>query len=627
MDICHLDDDEVNVELEVRNLDASKVTSLDDLKRMLADEATGVRGKPAGPHRLKSTNVELQLLNRKSLKCMGDYETAKREGDRDRFSVLYSKVLHLLGRFERLKEIARNLKVSESMVQVESLLEKIIAENVRNSPDSSPTCFAGFTASDLISTECEGAVGFTNENPIVSTAASREQLQIDQQSLPSTVPLPTGSEPVYRFPTTNSSAASFRTNLTRTNITEASGNIFGSRHVSQLPAARVTWSSMTADPFSFNVPQSSSATTNRNPTVPSNLSSLGHNQGMNHWESHPAVENEQINPDRNENHRSRQGLSQTLSRWSIRFGGLKKDLPIDEFFFRVENLAAADNITADSLVLGLHSLLVDSAADFYWVHRRKNPNATWNQLKTSLLAHFSKQENDFELRKTIMSRRQGIREEFGEFCLVIECMAARLTRQMDDAEILEIIRQNMSPRLQDRLLMLPIPSLDFLKSTCQRYERMWSRHSNVSTDGRFSGRMAELGFNAPNNVGEVADSFQHMDISTDRGVDPVPFEFEVAEINRNAGPRPSPEYVICWNCDDIGHTFVDCQSPVRNVFCYGCGAKNTYRPKCSKCSSGNMQRGGNNQSRFRPNASPSNRNTNSNPFSSNRTPNAYNGNQ
>lgn len=38
----------------------------------------------------------------------------------------------------------------------------------------------------------------------------------------------------------------------------------------------------------------------------------------------------------------------------------------------------------------------------------------------------------------------------------------------------------------------------------------------------------------------------------------------------------------CWNCDQLGHYFEDCLQE-RTIFCYGCGAKNTYKPQCVKC--------------------------------------------
>lgn len=40
--------------------------------------------------------------------------------------------------------------------------------------------------------------------------------------------------------------------------------------------------------------------------------------------------------------------------------------------------------------------------------------------------------------------------------------------------------------------------------------------------------------------------------------------------------------VCCWNCDQPGHYWDDCLQD-RKIFCYGCGAKETFKPKCQKC--------------------------------------------
>ena len=46
----------------------------------------------------------------------------------------------------------------------------------------------------------------------------------------------------------------------------------------------------------------------------------------------------------------------------------------------------------------------------------------------------------------------------------------------------------------------------------------------------------------------------------------------------------------CWNCDKTGHNYYDCLD-VRRVFCFGCGATDTYRPSCLKCSEKSRTKG------------------------------------
>lgn len=50
--------------------------------------------------------------------------------------------------------------------------------------------------------------------------------------------------------------------------------------------------------------------------------------------------------------------------------------------------------------------------------------------------------------------------------------------------------------------------------------------------------------------------------------------------------------ITCWNCDRAGHAHNKCYAK-KSIFCYGCGKKNTIRPKCSNCSSKNLENTGN----------------------------------
>lgn len=138
MDIKHLDEEEILVELETRNIQPNTENALEKLTTVLADEEAGRVGRPEHPHR----------CNKKLRCCMGDFETAKRTPDRNVYAKLISKTIHLIHRFERLAIHAQNLNVSNSLVQAKELLNKIKSAITRSSPDSSAE-FAGFSANDM----------------------------------------------------------------------------------------------------------------------------------------------------------------------------------------------------------------------------------------------------------------------------------------------------------------------------------------------------------------------------------------------------------------------------------------------------------------------------------------------
>lgn len=179
----------------------------------------------------------------------------------------------------------------------------------------------------------------------------------------------------------------------------------------------------------------------------------------------PLFQPNQVRADYPAQHNNHYNLGHAMSRWPIRFPGPSK-IPIDEFIFRVESLARADNIPAASLMLGMHFLLEKGPADFHWNFLRKNPEATWVQCKAVLQERYATLDSDVEIRKAIADRRQLPGEEFGEFCLAIESLANRLRRAMDEGEIIDYLRQNMNHRLQTVLLLHPIYTIRELQAQC-----------------------------------------------------------------------------------------------------------------------------------------------------------------
>lgn len=508
---------------------------------LLAEEEAGQRDKPSAAHPCKG-NGELLLCNKKLSICMSGFENWRRERTVENLEEqilfqLRSRSVHVFDRLTRLAVFAPNLNVDDSIEQAGELLDKIEKglQGEFSPLPAAPTATVVYNQGNADAVQNQG------------DGRRNEDLQGD----------------MFPRAATGQGGAVPKTTVTNSWSTTA-GLAGGARPSDRFRAPDESQNDLLN---SWNFP--TSAPLLRPLTIPA---------------VDQQIPRQAIPVDPGTNLRNRQGLSQALCRWTVRFGGGKKDLPIDEFFFRVENLAAADNIAAPSVVLGLHFLLSDRAADFYWVHRRKFPNASYRDVKRSMIAHFSRQDNDFELRKSIMSRRQNPREEFVDFCLEIECMAARLTRPMEEEELLEILRQNMSSRLQDRLLLQPTNSIDELKSVCQRFERMWCSLAEQAKDRNFTGRLAELGFDSHDVEHDTLVNHQFNSSNVfnqseeNRG--------ELAEVSHNR--RSNCDHVICWNCDDIGHSFTDCQSPLRKIFCYGCGCKNVYKPNCQKCNPKNL---------------------------------------
>lgn len=567
MDLRHLESDELEVEFNVRKIDQRDDGAWDSLSRMIIDEQSDMRVLPSLPPFFK-TSSEMSLCKRKMTQMEQERLERAAIGDELALGVLRSRALHLVSRLERLAVYAsENVAVTKVLEDARKLWERMVParrEGVELNNSREPE-LEGFTASGIALSPASNFTGSVQNSP---TGAIHKPPTSNPKVNPQPPP---GQLPAWHDPSIIKTG--------RPSVPSASNVVPGSAFHSfmQSAAQAQPGENSRGDPNYYLGARQ----------LPPNV--VPGAQGGNFEESvaRGAIQG-----------RNRPGLTHTLSKWTVRFGGSAKDLAVDEFFFRVENLATADNVHADSLVLGLHCLLVGNASDFYWVQRRKYPNHTWVALKRSMIAHFARQETDLEIRKLIMDRRQGYKEDFGEFSLAIECLSARMVRRMEDNELMEILRQNMSPKLQTCLLMYPTQNVESLKGACRKFERLWATQSDSIKDHRITSRMAELGFDDAPQVEEVRGS-----VRSHFGEEATSNGFNVDAVVR---PRPLPnrnEYMVCWNCDDIGHSFGDCTSPDRKVFCYGCGTKNAYKPSCIQCNPGNAKPGGivQGQSRSTPN--------------------------
>lgn len=314
----------------------------------------------------------------------------------------------------------------------------------------------------------------------------------------------------------------------------------------------------------------------------------------------------------------------TMVKWPLRFGGGAKELPVEEFIFRAETLARLANLPFAALVLGLHQLLTGAAASWYWVYIRNEPNASWAQVRASLIAAFQSNVSDAAIRRRIMDRMQRNGERFTEFSIAIHEMEVRLANRMTENELLETLRRNMLPHVQDRLLFVTIRSVRELQARVHQVEELAQRQLEVQQFRRPSGYVHELSASPPSGL-EYGIAQRYAQNSSHVG-DNQPSALGSADISSNPFARPNEQmsmldthtqqadardwmcavgppanrgqFLVCWNCDDIGHTYMDCTAS-RRIFCYGCGAKNCIRPQCPTCSVRNLQ--GNGRRNVRPN--------------------------
>lgn len=270
-------------------------------------------------------------------------------------------------------------------------------------------------------------------------------------------------------------------------------------------------------------------------------------------------------------------------KWNIKFSGSPQGLDISDFLFRLEAYAEMDKIPLSELTSILPKLLQDTAEKWYWVFRKKHPYAKYEQLKHSLIIQFSSSESDRQLRKIIQTRLQRNKESFSEYLLEIESLNSRLLNPFSQLELLEIIRSNMDPALQNVTLTMHFTSTEQLCEICRKYERLWFRTGH---DPRLLGenRMAKR-----NYLNEVDFREKEELDSTQELTEPSVYLNELRNVPKSSFTRTKPQefkddtYVICWNCKDMGHRYQNCSIPTKGIFCYGCGRSNILKPQCPNC--------------------------------------------
>lgn len=142
-------------------------------------------------------------------------------------------------------------------------------------------------------------------------------------------------------------------------------------------------------------------------------------------------------------------------------------------------------------------------------------------------------------------------------------MAIRLRRQLSEEELIEVLCRNMSIHLRKALWREHFVTVDDLLSSCNDFERLCAEENQQSL-ARRTMRISELEQPVPEYDEDNAGQ-QYVDAL---GGNNIP---------------------ICWNCRDIGHSFMQCDKAQRGVFCFSCGMSGVMKINCPKCS-GNARR-------------------------------------
>lgn len=258
-------------------------------------------------------------------------------------------------------------------------------------------------------------------------------------------------------------------------------------------------------------------------------------------------------------------ITSIIQNWGLKFDGTATGLTVEEFLYRLKSLTI-DNFQGDFNIIckNLHILLSGKAREWFWRYHKQVGVINWTDFNEAIRFQYKDFKSSFDIREEIRNRKQKSGETFDMFYESISSIMDRLPTPLSEMELIEIMTRNLRPEIRHELLYIPINSIPHLRKLVQMRESFLNdEHVRKNFSGRIptqfpTRRIAEV------NIDLEEPLMSDMN------------EVSVEAIHRN---DTTPQ---CWNCDQFGHYYQDCLED-RTVFCYGCGAKNTYRPQCQKC--------------------------------------------
>lgn len=259
-------------------------------------------------------------------------------------------------------------------------------------------------------------------------------------------------------------------------------------------------------------------------------------------------------------------LTTIIQNWHLKFDGSPNGLNVNEFLYRIKTLTE-DNFNGDFSVIcrNLNILLIGKAGEWYWRYHRQASPIVWEDFCEALKYQYRDFKSTFDIREEVRNRKQKAGESFDSFYEAVSSILDRLPAPMSDMELIEILTRNLRPEIRQEILYIPINSIPHLRKLVQMRENFlndeYVRRNLAHRSNNFLPRR---------QVAEISD-FKGEDVESSLK------NSEAIHAIQNATKRK-----ICWNCGEQGHYWEDCLGE-RRVFCYGCGAANTYKPNCSFC--------------------------------------------
>lgn len=273
-----------------------------------------------------------------------------------------------------------------------------------------------------------------------------------------------------------------------------------------------------------------------------------------------------------------------ISEWGVKFNGDVRHLY--SFLERVSLLAQSREVKDDDLFKSAVEFFVGDA--FAWFKRIKLSGSVndWPSLVQRLKKDFLPQDQDEDIWNQVKSRKQRRNESIHIFVSHLDMFFNRLSRAPAEVTKVKYIRQNLLPEYFNHLALCDMNTVEELVNLCRKIEENLNLKSKQSCSQDPSLNSLSLNEDSVNNF--KGKNSQHNFSGHNKKNNSYNFhQNRVNNSRQKANPTQENSLVkkdlVCWNCDQLNHTFGDCKLK-RKTFCYKCGAKNVKVSSCLNCS-------------------------------------------